>query len=352
MSLVDLSMVVLLTVFAGIEDPVLCENTPCASDDDCTAVAPDLCHPGRCDLEAGTCRCDKTPNCCIYQIHCQDQNPCDVDYCMDNECRHSRYQIVPGCCWVDPVTDPDTGLPWSSDEARQAAGDADCSSNICVTKNTCDLATNRCSVELIPECCIASEDCKSITVCTTRACVDNTCQYPLLHPNCCTKDGDCDDNDPCTEDICRYNRCQHRHSCPDAGTVLPDPTESRPELPVTEDAPSGETAEAFDSTDSTNEFVEPDSPDPVDASIYNDEATLDHAGPEVDRIPGDPTPVADSESDPQDDAAASQDTEKTIDSPGNSTGGCSMSGPGGLAPWLLPLATWIVTRRRRSPIRS
>jgi uncharacterized protein (TIGR03382 family) len=29
-----------------------------------------------------------------------------------------------------------------------------------------------------------------------------------------------------------------------------------------------------------------------------------------------------------------------------------MSDSGGLAPWLLPIATWIVTRRRRSTIRS
>lgn len=352
MSLVDLSMVVLLTVFAGIEDPAPCEDTPCASDDDCTEVAPDLCHPGRCDLEAGTCRCDKTPNCCLGSLECQDQNPCNADYCMDNRCRHSRYQIVPGCCWVDPVTDPDTGLPWSSGEARQAAGDADCPTNMCVTKATCDLATNLCSVELAPDCCMTYEDCKPNTRCTTRACVDNTCQYSLRYPGCCTTDADCDDNDPCTDDMCHLTGCQHTHSCPDAGTDLPDPAESMPELPDTEDALPGETAEAFDSGDSTDDLLEPNSPDAGDASVDNDEATLDPAGPNVDGIPDDPAPVADNEIAPQNDAAASQDAEKISDSRGHSKGGCSMSDSGGLAPWLLPIVMWTMTRRRRPPTHS
>ena len=59
------------------------------------------------------------PNCCTDNAICQDANPCNADYCLDNQCRHSAYNIVPGCCYAPTDANPFTGVPWVDEAERQ-----------------------------------------------------------------------------------------------------------------------------------------------------------------------------------------------------------------------------------------
>lgn len=349
MSLVELSMVVLLTIMAGIETPAACEDTPCASDDDCTAVAPDLCHPGLCDVEAGTCRCDKTPNCCLGSAECQDLNPCNADYCQDHQCRHSAYNIDPPCCWADPVMDPDTGLPWASNEARQMVADANCRTNPCKIGSTCNLATNLCRMEYTPGCCITVEDCEDDDPCTQEECIDNVCQYPLLHAGCCTTDDDCDDGVSCTLDRCISKFCLHWFGCQDAGANSPDVVEPVPDTPPMADATFDETNEITDA-DAFSDAVDSPPDRPEEDSLLDSSAVVDHDGTPSDRdSPDSEAPLTDPVAG-SDNEIVPQDAVELPERPESTRGGCSMSGPVELSPWLLMIVLWLVARRRRPPI--
>ena len=90
-------------------------------------------------LAWGSCPVDP----CIG-IECDDQDECTVDYCVDGECVHARFDICGGVCGSDSAG--------NCDEANGSPGcnDADCCTQIC---------------EIDPYCCVVVWD----TTCRNKA---------------------------------------------------------------------------------------------------------------------------------------------------------------------------------------
>lgn len=207
----------------------------CLSDADCDDGKD--CTSDKCDVNNHLCTHTKIEGCCSSDADCVDANPCNFDWChpISHQCVNSAYNVVPGCCWADPVTNPKTGKPWSSPQERQAYADEQCSNykDPCKTYK-CDLDAFQCVVDQVKEnCCTSSVQCEDGDYCTYDTCEQNTCIHTLKSPDCCTKDEQCFDNgtpsDPysCTEDKCILNICRHfwkqdaccisDNDCPDDG---------------------------------------------------------------------------------------------------------------------------------------
>ncbi len=147
---------------------------------------------------------------CVAAADCTDDNPCDDDFCQDLICRHTRYNILPGCCFAPADKSPVSGLPWADASARQAYADSQCDDGNPCTIDACDQATSLCvPTTPIPECCASDGGCDDGDPCTTDSCVMNTCRHLAVGTACCSADAQCDDQDPCTKDSCVTNSCRH-----------------------------------------------------------------------------------------------------------------------------------------------
>ncbi|MBM4387250.1 MAG: lamin tail domain-containing protein, partial [Deltaproteobacteria bacterium] len=179
-----------------------CElNSQCADND--------LCTEDICDKNLNKCENPPIEECCQSDSDCTDENPCNKDVCLYNSCRHSNYNVLPGCCFA-PEKNPDTGMPWESDLQKKIFADALCGQpgNPC-QKFSCNLSINKC--ELSPQsagCCIVGADCKDNNPCSVDFCVNGKCIYSFKQ-NCCWQNSQCADADICTLDLCLYALCHN-----------------------------------------------------------------------------------------------------------------------------------------------
>lgn len=163
------------------------------------------------------------PKACVRTDDCANANPCDADYCVDGFCRHSAYNIVPGCCHAPTDRSPITGLEWGDELARQSFADGQCDDRNACTADSCDQATSLCvATEPAPGCCASAASCDDGDLCTLDTCVDSACQHARVSETCCTGDADCDDENSCTTDRCIVNSCRSvwdaEECCIDAAT--------------------------------------------------------------------------------------------------------------------------------------
>ncbi|NOZ00660.1 MAG: hypothetical protein GXP54_02065 [Deltaproteobacteria bacterium] len=210
----------------------------CLGDGDCDDGKD--CTTDTCDVPNNHCIYTDIPNCCVTNADCLDANPCNSDYCdYKGQCRHSQYNIVPGCCWAPADINPLTQQPWTGPEEKQAYADSQCDDkNKCTDPDFCDTDNNICkSGPSVPGCCTVNADCVPPTgpmPCTFYACTNNTCITTDMGTNgdCCAMPDDlnynpaihsadimCDDNDPCTTELCFSHTCR---SIFDASNCCPD----------------------------------------------------------------------------------------------------------------------------------
>lgn len=169
-----------------------------------------VCTQDLCDIENHACSHNAISGCCTENVECEDLNPCNADYCIRNECRHSAYNILPGCCYAPIDVNPVTGETWASSEERQTYGDSQCDDKNVCTPDYCNLDTNLCyQGPPVDGCCALNEDCDDGNTCTYDFCTDHVCTYTPVSYNCCNVDTDCNDDDVCTDDRCILNSCRN-----------------------------------------------------------------------------------------------------------------------------------------------
>ncbi len=188
-----------------------CENTwienCCTGADHCNDN--DICTQDLCDTIQNTCKNLEIANCCKTTADCLDDNPCNADYCMGNRCRHSAYNIVPGCCYAPPDAHPFNGQVWVDEQERQLFADSQCDDGNACSTSQCNQDTNLCYVGgVVDGCCNVNEDCFDDNSCTYDICFNHICSNPKKSASCCVTNADCNDNDPCTRDVCYIGNCR------------------------------------------------------------------------------------------------------------------------------------------------
>ena len=144
---------------------------------------------------------------CSGSDECADDNPCNADYCDDGTCRHSAYNIVPGCCFA-PSLRPVDGLPWT-DAERQAFADAQCDDRNGCTVDSCDQPSNRCvATPSDDRCCRIDSDCPLPAPGMTVVCAGGECLYRVTSEDACGTDADCASPDPCIQGTCFLGKCR------------------------------------------------------------------------------------------------------------------------------------------------
>ena len=178
-----------------VDYPVCLDCTQCLDDNPCTT---EVCTAATgCEHQANTLMCDDGNACTMWDqcrdgacggtlINCADTDPCTRDTCDPvSGCAHAA---IPGCC----TSDAGCALPGR-----------------CLFR-ACDAASHACgSIESLPDCCVANEDCDDGDAGTLDGCDTDTglCSNLAI----CSEDADCDDGDPCTTDTCfvASGRCVH-----------------------------------------------------------------------------------------------------------------------------------------------
>jgi len=230
-----------------------CSGAPsgCQSDADCTEDDGDLCTIPTCDTGSGQCsEVQQSPNCCDEDSDCLDSNPCNHDYCLNAQCRHS-HNFVAGCCYAPPAINPLTLQPWAPGE-RQAYADMQCDDkNPCTEGDHCDMGTNQCEQGTpVQDCCSTASDCMPTPSdpCQNYFCINKVCIVLEKYSDCCTQDSDCEDGNACTNDVCTINnKCRNLFDptscCPDDAWCVLNDNDNNPctdELCVLVDAQTGE----------------------------------------------------------------------------------------------------------------
>jgi hypothetical protein len=127
---------------------------------------------------------------CFEDSDCDDGKPCTIDECANLQCRHVSYPPFDYCC----------------------TNDFDCDDGIACTTGHCDLETNACVFELVPDqdpkCCWTAADCDDGDAYTVEKCFGNVCLHNPLPP--CWP-STCKDDNPCTHDVCNVmtSLCEH-----------------------------------------------------------------------------------------------------------------------------------------------
>ena len=233
----------------------------CVEDVDCVTFDP--CVSSVCDTNAGQCTPpDGDAGCCSTDAQCEDDNACNLDRCLGNECRYSP-PVIPGCCYKHDMCDD--GDPCTADLCDVLAGEChhdpvilqpgqtccvdpiecddgqvstlnqcDVESNLCVyppdpehcteidapcddgdgcTVDACDVQTDTCIHALVTECCQADAECDDGFLCTADVCQDVPGQpaqcVSTEIEGCCLSDAECDDGVACTADVCGTNNVCH-----------------------------------------------------------------------------------------------------------------------------------------------
>ena len=200
----------------------LCRHGPtwvegcCNDDSDCDDEAP--CSVDFCS-EENVCVYEATdaPDCCVAHGDCgpggphDDLDPSTFDYCLNSKCDHQPDPLY--CEEGDEWGGPDDGNPCTtmvcvgdSFVAKWAYGccmvDWDCDDDNLVTIDSC--IEGECSYTLMASHCFNDYTCMDDNPCNIDACVNNQCRYwadPILE-YCCTSDDMCDDGSYCTTDYC------------------------------------------------------------------------------------------------------------------------------------------------------
>ena len=225
----------------------LCEAGECKNPfiDNCCLSGADCddgntCTSNTCDTDINQCVFTEIDDCCEVNDDCLDANPCNYDYCLIGPggglgtCRHSAFNVVPGCCWSPETINPVTGLPWTDEGEKQAYADSQCDDkNPCTDPDFClttdgDPNQYECqSGPLVEDCCLYDSDCVPIegpAPCTFYKCINKDCVVTdsSLTTDCCAMPGDvgydpllhdpdvmCDDDDPCTVEMCVTHSCRN-----------------------------------------------------------------------------------------------------------------------------------------------
>ena len=224
--------------------PDCCDADAQCADGDADPCTRPACVDNRCTDVA-------VPGCCTTHADCIDDDPCTSDHCLAMRCRHAATDDR-SCCWA-ATTDPATGL-FRAEEERQAIASAGCDDGNPCTRDTCDLASNRCVFsDPMPDCCAGTLDCDDSDPCTYDICWSSTCRHPLKYGACCTDPAACDDGDPCTRDLCILNNCRHLR---DTGACCVDDAWCR--LHFDDDDPCTDESCVTDPLDGSRPCVRPD----------------------------------------------------------------------------------------------
>jgi hypothetical protein len=178
----------------------------CTTDDYCIAADKAVnpykaaCHIDTCDLSTHFCKTEDKADCCLSDADaltkCNDNNACTVDYCQNNQCRHSTPPT--GCCVGD------VGV----------AGAGGCDDGVACSVDKCNIQAGQtsgtCQYTLPPNClvCLAGSAPTDNNKCTTDTCVAGAAVHTPI-TGCCLDKTDCDDGLPCTGDSCIGNVCVH-----------------------------------------------------------------------------------------------------------------------------------------------
>ncbi|MBM4371652.1 MAG: hypothetical protein FJ098_08360, partial [Deltaproteobacteria bacterium] len=139
---------------------------------------------------------------CVTDAHCDDQEPCTTDTCVDNVCVHQPVSMSEGICCSSVATGP-----------QVCADGKKCTVDSCVA---IDPVTGRghCSnVHVGPPCCDSHVECQDDDPCTANACISGECRLaPSMDPLCCNPahgSADCETGDPCVHAACdpTLNQC-------------------------------------------------------------------------------------------------------------------------------------------------
>ena len=173
-----------------------CENKAakgcCTKDFECIDNL--TCTIDTCDQKTNKCAYESKAGCCIDDkdalTKCDDKNGCTIDFCVNNQCRHTAPKN--GCC--TSVKD----CPSSACEV------ASCDNIDAVTKvGTCTIKPDaNCTCTTLT----AATDCDDKNKCTNDTCLNGACAHTAIK-GCCIDKFDCSDGDACTHDLCVFNEC-------------------------------------------------------------------------------------------------------------------------------------------------
>ncbi len=167
----------------------------CIAKDKANSPYAAVCHSATCDLATHFCAIAEKGDCCLNDkdalTKCDDSNPCTVEYCQNNQCRHSIPPV--GCC----------------------VNDAGCNDGVTCSQDKCNIVggapTGTCQYTLPQGCSVCTPGQPVPTdnnACTTDACVGGLPTYTPIS-GCCIDKTDCDDGKPCTADACVNKACVH-----------------------------------------------------------------------------------------------------------------------------------------------
>ena len=164
-------------------------DAPCIQADQNKNPYAAVCHTTTCDLSTHKCQSLQKAECCATDkdavTACDDNNVCTVEYCQNNQCRHSTPPV--GCCTSDTMCDDGVGC--SLDKCNIAVGSK----------------TGTCQYTLPAGCAVCTPT-NSGTFTDTNPCTADSCVngVPTHTPiaGCCIDKTDCDDGKPCTADSC------------------------------------------------------------------------------------------------------------------------------------------------------
>ena len=246
-------------------DPSLVGTQCCSQSSDCPGFS-NGCVVVECDGETSTClppQLVAAPGCCTQNTYpalaadgeCDDGDPSTIDTCKDYQCLSFD---DPGYCDAQPG---EVGInnchldanPCTNDECDVATntclfnplpdcciGHADCFDGNPCTADACELKTGKCSFPWVAGCCFKSQEaehCDDGNICTTDTCGSlqtlsgtpgeswGRCRSVKDDPSCCITDIECSDGDACSVDTCdqALNLCAHEAVVLEPGDVCCDP---------------------------------------------------------------------------------------------------------------------------------
>lgn len=170
-----------------------------------------------------------TPDSCVDVSHCDDNDPCTTDSCVNGECQHA---IIPGCqtCTLD--AECDDGLYCNGEETCGNGGTCEAGTPVDCGTGTCDESIDACVECLSSNDCDDGNPCNGVEVCLAGVCqpgsppdcsaFDSDCTVGVCNPGtgqceaqAANEGGSCDDGFDCTSgDACASGVCEGVENCP------------------------------------------------------------------------------------------------------------------------------------------
>jgi hypothetical protein len=191
----------------------VCENNLCTNEEtpeccefDVSCNDNNLCTVDSCDLEVNQCIFETTVGCCNTNDECEDNFSCTEDKCINYQCHSSFFDdnIITtfgedSLCCNEASDCTSEQFCSSSGECQTGCGSL---TGDCLSGQHCNLETNACETG-----CAYDNDCFEVTDNEknfNQFCVESSCVN-------CKSNTDCDDEDTCTSDLCVEGTCQNNY---------------------------------------------------------------------------------------------------------------------------------------------